>query len=128
MCCEQYEPAHFFSVYWSMNLVFLICHKKIQFCNWDRYLSVINELFVFAVANQSNHVGAGKDSYGSASRLRQTAYQQHVGMTDAAFKDSLRRTASCAPSSLPQRYTMHLMNCSQTQVRLCCCCSYLNFT
>lgn len=59
------------------------------------------------VANQSNHVGAGKDSHGSVSRLRQTTYQQHVGMTDAAFKDSLRRTASCAPSSLPQRRVVH---------------------
>lgn len=63
-------------------------------------------MFVFAVTNQSNHVGAGKDAIGSSSRLRQTAYQQHAGVADAAFKDSLRRTASCVPSSLPQRYTL----------------------
>jgi hypothetical protein len=67
---------------------------------------LLSELFMFAVANQSNHVSGGKDSHGSVSHLRQTANQQHVGITDAAFRDSLRRTASCAPSSLPQRYTI----------------------
>jgi hypothetical protein len=67
---------------------------------------LLSDLFVFAVANQSNHVGGGKDTHGSVLYLRQTANQQHVGMTDAAFKDSLRRTTSCAPSSLPQRYAV----------------------
>ena len=66
----------------------------------------INEVFLFAVVNQSNRVGGGKDSPGSASRLRQTAYQQQAGTADGTFKDCLRRTASCAPSSLPQRYAV----------------------
>jgi hypothetical protein len=70
------------------------------------YLTIMNELSVFTVASQSNHVSVGKDLPGSASRLRQTAYQQHGGVTDAASKDSVRRTASCAPSSLPQRYNV----------------------
>lgn len=59
------------------------------------------------VVNQSNRVGAGKDSPGSASRLRPTPYQQQAGTTDGTLKDCLRRTVSCAPSSLPQRRVVH---------------------
>jgi len=66
----------------------------------------INEMFLFAVVNQSNRVGAGKDSSGSASRLRPTSYQQQAGTTDGTLKDCLRRTVSCASSSLPQRYIL----------------------
>ena len=73
--------------------------------NLGIYLFII-EVFLFAVVNQSNRVGAGKDSPGSASRLRPTAYQQQTGTTDGTLKDCLRRTVSCAPSSLPQRYVV----------------------
>ncbi|KAJ9585806.1 hypothetical protein L9F63_002397 [Diploptera punctata] len=50
---------------------------------------------------QSNHVGPGKDS----PRLRQPMYQQQT--PDSGPKETIRRTASYAPSSLPQRRVVH---------------------
>ncbi|PSN50018.1 hypothetical protein C0J52_03295 [Blattella germanica] len=53
---------------------------------------------------QSNHLGPGKDSPSNAVRLRQPAYHQQ---SDGTPKETARRTASYAPSSLPQRRVVH---------------------
>ncbi|XP_069695137.1 echinoderm microtubule-associated protein-like 2 isoform X3 [Periplaneta americana] len=58
--------------------------------------------------SHSNHIGTGKDSTpGNVPRLRQPAYHQQPVPTDAGPKDNLRRAASYAPSSLPQRRVVH---------------------